>query len=119
MTPTPSSPAAMGMDKTASIVPSPRAARWECPELVAEEATTPLRARVERGPRPPYRSRVSTPGKPLPRSGPRSGDMDIHDDMGLGPDADPCGSGGPLDCAPPGPPCRGPPGGPQGGGQPC
>ena len=50
MTPTPSSPAAMGMDETASIAPSPRAAGWECLELVAEEATTPLRARVERVP---------------------------------------------------------------------
>ena len=47
MTPTPSSPAATGMDETAGIATSPRAARSECPELVAEEATTPLLVRVE------------------------------------------------------------------------
>ena len=58
MTPTPSSPAAMGMDGTAVMATSPRAARRECPEPVADEATTPLRVRVERVPHLP-----STVGK--------------------------------------------------------
>ena len=53
MTPTPSSPAAIGMAKTAGIATSQRTARRESPEVLAEEATTPPRARVERVPHLP------------------------------------------------------------------
>ena len=48
MIPIPSSPAAMGMNKTAGITKNPHAARWESPELVAEEAMIHLQVRVER-----------------------------------------------------------------------
>ena len=47
-TPPLSLPAAVGMDETANIAKSPQAARWECPELVAEEATILLRVRLAR-----------------------------------------------------------------------
>ena len=47
-TPTPSSPAGIGMDETAGIAKSPGAATWECPDQVAEEATTAPRVRLER-----------------------------------------------------------------------
>ena len=40
-TPNPSSPAAMGMDKAAGLATSPGVARWEWPEPVVEEGTTP------------------------------------------------------------------------------
>ena len=70
------------------------------------------------GPPPPYRSRESTPGRPLPGSGPRCGDMDTNDNMGFGPEADSSDSGEPLDGGPSGPPGRGPPGVPPGGGPP-
>ena len=93
------------------------------------------------GPPPPYRSEESTPGQPPRRSRSRLADMDTADDMGLGPDTDPSGSGGPLDCGPPalrgrrlprelpgngqpgeppnrGPPDRGPSGGQPGGNPP-
>ena len=53
MTPTLSLPASMGMDETGGIVTSPRAARWERPELVENEAMTPLLVRVERAPHLP------------------------------------------------------------------
>ena len=46
-------PAGMGMDKTARIATSPGAATWERPETVEEEATTPLRVRVQRVPHLP------------------------------------------------------------------
>ena len=42
MTPIHSSRAAMGMDETVGIATSPRAARWERPEQVADEGTTTL-----------------------------------------------------------------------------
>ena len=47
MTPNPSSPAAMGMDETASIAESPHSVRWEWPEQAVEEATAPLRVGLE------------------------------------------------------------------------
>ena len=64
MTPTPSSPAAMGIDGTAGIAASPGAARRECPEPVADEATTPLRVRVERVPHLPTAVRKAPPADP-------------------------------------------------------
>ena len=105
-TTTPSSPAAMGMDKTGA---SGR----------GEEDTPPSSTRE--GPPPPYCSRESTPGRPPPGSRPRWRDMDIDDDLGFGPDANSSGSRGPADGGPPGPrrggplgglPRRGLPGGP-------
>ena len=53
MTLTLSSPAAIQMDKTAGIATGPRAARWDWPEPVAKEETTPLRVRSERVPHLP------------------------------------------------------------------
>ena len=61
------------------------------------------------GPPPPYRSRESTPGRPLPKSEPRWGDMDLDNDMDFGQDAVSSSSGGPPDGGPPGPPGGGPP----------
>ena len=42
MTLPPSLPATMGMDQTAGIATSPRAARWQRTQPVDEEAQTPL-----------------------------------------------------------------------------
>ena len=64
MTPTPSSPAEMEMGATAGIATSPRAASWECPEVVAEEATTPLQVRVERVPHLPTAVGKAAPADP-------------------------------------------------------
>ena len=70
------------------------------------------------GPPPPYPSRESSPDRPPPRSEPRWGDMDIDDDIGLGPDAVRSSSRGPTDGGPPGPQGGGPPEGLLGGGPP-
>ena len=68
-TPTPLSPAAMGIEETVGIAKSPRAARWECLEPVAEEATIPLRVQVERVLHLPPPGRESNPVQALPRCG--------------------------------------------------
>ena len=66
ITPTPSLPAVMGMDETAGIATSTRAARWERPESVAEEARTPLRAplgKVHKLPTAVWRALPADPGR--------------------------------------------------------
>ena len=89
----------MGMEETASIAKSLLIASWGCPEAVAEEATTPLRAQVETA--PPLLTAVGKALRPT-------------EDMGLAPDADASGSKGPPDGGPTGPPGEGPPEGPPG-----
>ena len=118
MTPTPSSPAAMGMEETAGIATSPRSARWECPEPVAKKGMIPLRVRVEKVPHLPTAVGKSTPADPRRDADPNgetrtptttwdSARMPTH------PAAE-----GPPDGGPPGPSGGGPAGGPPGGGPP-
>ena len=64
MTPTPSSPAAIGMDDTAGIAKSQRAARREYPKPVAEEATMPLQVRLQRVLHPPIAAGRAPPPDP-------------------------------------------------------
>ena len=136
ITPTPSLPAVMGMDETAGIATSTRAARWERPESVAEEARTPLRAplgKVHHLPTAVWRALPADPGRnPNPNGEtwtstmtwsstrmpfyPASEDPPMADRLdppGGGPPRGPQGGGPPS--APPhrGPQDGGPPGGPR------
>ena len=109
MTLTPTSPAVRGQTKL-TAAPGPTGCKVGVPGASGRGSDEPPPSSGGEGPPAPKGSRESTRGRRPPRSGPQWGDLNTDNDMGLGTDADPSGSGEPLDGGQPGPPGGGPSG---------